>query len=275
MARKDYSPSEATFRRWIKEKRGSGRGPNYKPWLTVRDVPSQGRSHRVFGHKAQRTHHLFSDLELAVFLILEWQSDVIEIREQFPLQQGVTMELAAKHGIVHPAVKGVPQYLSSDFLVNSSRPDLPKFALQVKYSSDLTRPRVVEKLELERRFWEQKGVPWFLFTQKEISPVVIQNIDWLYSAQRDSIPDEALVHRVNYYCHQFEKNPDISIIDLAKSLDANYEMPDGESLREIRQLLAQRFFTFDIHHEVHKLTPTDLALTDMSIMQEVLHVQSK
>lgn len=159
--------------------------------------------------------------------------------------------------------------------MNSSRPDLPKFALQVKYSSDLTRPRVVEKLELERRFWEQKGVPWFLFTQKEISPVVIQNIDWLYSAQRDSIPDEALVHRVNYYCHQFEKNPDISIIDLAKSLDANYEMPDGESLREIRQLLAQRFFTFDIHHEVHKLTPTDLALTDMSIMQEVLHVQSK
>jgi hypothetical protein len=71
MARKNYSPSEATFQRWLKEGRGSGRGSTYKPWLTVRDLPSQGRSHRVFGHKSQRTHHLFSDLELAVFLILE------------------------------------------------------------------------------------------------------------------------------------------------------------------------------------------------------------
>jgi hypothetical protein len=56
------------------------------------------------------------------------------------------MELAEKHGVAHPSVKGVPQYLSSDFLVNSSRPDHSKFALQVKYSSDLTKPRVIEKL---------------------------------------------------------------------------------------------------------------------------------
>ena len=37
-----------------------------KPWLTVRDIPSEGRSHRIFGHKSQRTHHFLSDFELAV-----------------------------------------------------------------------------------------------------------------------------------------------------------------------------------------------------------------
>ena len=136
MAKKKYSPSETTFRRWFKEGRGSGKGRDYKPWLTVRDLPSQGRSHRVFGHKSQRTHHLFSDLELAIFLILEWQSDILEIREQFPLQRDLTLELAEKHGISHPSVAGVPQYLSSDFLVNTSRPDIPKFALQAKYSTE-------------------------------------------------------------------------------------------------------------------------------------------
>ena len=41
-------------------------------WLTVRDLSSLGRSHRVYGHKTKRTHHLLSDLELAIFLILEW-----------------------------------------------------------------------------------------------------------------------------------------------------------------------------------------------------------
>ena len=71
MAKKQYDNSEAKNRRWIKEGRGSGRGSEYKPWLTVRDLPSKGRSHRIFGHKSQRTHHLLSDLELAVFLSLE------------------------------------------------------------------------------------------------------------------------------------------------------------------------------------------------------------
>ncbi len=38
MAKKKYSPSEATFQRWIKEGCGAGKGRDYKPWLTVRDL---------------------------------------------------------------------------------------------------------------------------------------------------------------------------------------------------------------------------------------------
>ena len=61
MAKKQYGNSEAKNRRWIKEGRGLGRGREYKLWLTVRDLPSEGRYHRIFGHKSQRTHHLLSD----------------------------------------------------------------------------------------------------------------------------------------------------------------------------------------------------------------------
>jgi len=46
MARKNYSPTDKTFQKWIKEGRGLGHGQAYKPWLTVRDVPSQGRSQK-------------------------------------------------------------------------------------------------------------------------------------------------------------------------------------------------------------------------------------
>ena len=86
MARKKYGNSEVKNQKWIKEGRGSGRNHEYKPWLTVRDLPSDGHSHRVFGHKSKRAHHLFSDLELAVFLLLEWHFEIEEVREQFPLQ---------------------------------------------------------------------------------------------------------------------------------------------------------------------------------------------
>lgn len=55
----------------LKEGRGQGRGPDYKPFIYTRDVSSLGRSHRLFGSKCQRMHHLLSDLELAVFLSLD------------------------------------------------------------------------------------------------------------------------------------------------------------------------------------------------------------
>lgn len=38
-----------------------GNGKDYKPWLYVQDVPSQGRSHRVYSHKTERVHHLLSN----------------------------------------------------------------------------------------------------------------------------------------------------------------------------------------------------------------------
>ena len=72
--------------KWIKDGRGDGVLSSYKPWLTVRDLSSLGRSHRVYGHKTKRTHHLLSDLELAIFLILEWNLLIQEMQEQFPLR---------------------------------------------------------------------------------------------------------------------------------------------------------------------------------------------
>lgn len=275
MARKKYSPSEVTFQRWIKEGRGLGRDRDYRPWLTVRDVPSQGRSHRIFGHKSQRTHHFLSDLELAVFLILEWHPEVIEIREQFPLQRELTIQIAEKNGIPHPSSSGVTQYMSSDFLVNSSHSETPKFALQAKYSNDLGKPRVIEKLELERRYWEHKNVPWFLITEKEISSTVFQNINWLYPAQRDEISNTELAQRISIYSHHFDDQTYSTIVSLAKSLDVAYDLHAGESLREIRQILAHRIFIFDLHIPFRKLTPSDLVPMDTAVIQEALHVQNK
>jgi hypothetical protein len=196
MARKKYSNSEAKNQQWIKSGRGSGRGCGYKPWITVRDLPSEGRSHRIFGHKSQRTHHLLSDLELAVFLLLEWHSEVVEIREQFPLQIDITSRLAADNGISHPAISGVKQYMSSDFLVNTKNIERPKFVLQAKYAEALNDPRTIEKLEIERRYWVEKNIPWQIVTEKEIPTVVVKNINWLYPAKRDEIHNQTLLERV-------------------------------------------------------------------------------
>lgn len=49
MARRRYPSDEGRIALFHKEGRGTGRGGDYKPWLTVQDVPSSGRVHRVRG----------------------------------------------------------------------------------------------------------------------------------------------------------------------------------------------------------------------------------
>lgn len=180
MGRKQYWNSEAKNARWIKEGRGKGAGKDYKPWLTVRDVASEGRSHRIFGHITQRTHHLLSDIELATFLLLQWRHETTDIREQFPLDPLVTQRICDDAGIQHPSRNGIPQYMSSDFLVSTQSVQMPSFAVQTKASTALNDPRTVEKIEIERRYWLEKEIPWYLVTERMIPKVAFTNIDWLY-----------------------------------------------------------------------------------------------
>ncbi len=275
MPKKRYSSTEDQFNRWIKEGRGSGRLADYTPWITVRDVPSEGRSHRVFGHKCQRTHHMLSDIELAVFLLMEWHLDVVEIREQFPLEREATLRIAKDAGIAHPAVSGVMQYMSSDFLVDTKDINQPKFALQVKPSSMLQDKRVIEKLELERRYWLEKGIPWYVVTEKEIPVNVIQNISWIYPMQRDEIALSELIEKTNYFSYHFSEAPNRGVIDICKDLDMAYTLPIGQSIRELRQLLAHRCFKFNCCIEIHKLQANQFKKADVALLTEALYVSNQ
>lgn len=275
MAGKQFFNTEVKNAKWIKEGRGAGHGADYLPWITVRDLASRGRAHRVFGHTCQRTHHLLSDLELAVFLILEWRESTTDIREQFPLRFEETQALAVDAGIKHPQVQGIDQIMSSDFLVNTADPKCSKFALQAKYAKDLNDPRTVEKLELERRCWQSKDVPWQIVTEQEIPPVVFQNINWLYPAQRDEIEDDTLLERLEFYHHAILNNGELSIIELTRKLDKAYDMELGESLLELRQLMAKRYFKFDIFTPFKKLKVSALTLGDVPLITEVRRVSNQ
>jgi hypothetical protein len=268
MATKQYFNSEVKNTKWIKQGRGAGHGDSYLPWLTVRDLASKGRSHRIFGYTSFRTHHLFSDLELAVFLMLEWRSVTTDIREQFPLRLEDTQAIALEAGIKHPQMQGIDQIMSSDFLVNTNLSDHPKFSLQALYAQDLQDPRTVEKLELERRYWKSKSVPWKIVTEKDIPQIVFQNIKWLYPAQSMPLDETVLADRIDFYRHALQTKDGLSIIEMTRKLDMVYNMEMGKSLLELRQLMAQRYFKFDIFIPFRKLKSSELIMGDTALITE-------
>ncbi|OYQ89086.1 heteromeric transposase endonuclease subunit TnsA [Wohlfahrtiimonas chitiniclastica] len=262
--------SEKQQEKWIKEGRGSGEGSLYKPWITVRDIPSSGRSHRVYGYKSKRTHHLLSDLELAIFLLFEWNERTSDIREQFPLRLEDTKIIANEAQIKHPSMQGVDQVMSSDFYILTSDYPQQRFAIQAKYHSDLDKTRVIEKLEIERRYWQQKDVPWKIITELDISKVVFQNIQWLYPRIEDE--QLKLLEKIEFYTSQLVKYQHLSLMDFTKKIDTAYDLELGTSLGELRSLIAQRFFKFDLRTSYKKLNVQDIHLGTEALWEDIYNV---
>ena len=109
--------------------------------------------------------HFLSDHEYAAFLELWWDMDVIDIREQYPLGVMGTLRIAGKLGVKHPVDShtGVVLPQTTDLLATRGRPDAATLsAWAVKDKSALSDQRTMDKLEIERCYWSEMGVPWQL-----------------------------------------------------------------------------------------------------------------
>jgi len=276
MTKSKYSLSEAQIAKRIKEGRGSGFGTDYSPWVRVDEVPSLGRSRQVYSHLTKRIHHLLSDLEFAVFLLLDNNPFVTDIREQFPLIRDDTRDIAWENNLPHPANNGVDAVMSSDFLVDSRDKSVPKFVLQAKYTDSLDDARTVEKLEIERRYWKQKELPWYLVTEREIDPVAKTNIDWLYvvKGELESGDKVTTASSLAMFKAAVADNPGLNIIELCKAIDRAYDLEMGESLYDLRVLCASRVITFDVRKPFRKLGGKDFTCYELESLGGAVNVAS-
>lgn len=172
----------------LKEGRGKYRGEQYIPWLKVREVPSQGRVHRIYGLKHNRVYHFMSDLEYYYALNLYWQDNVVEIREQYPLLPILlTKHIANQLNIKHPIYKGKDIVMTTDFVITLQCNNNTKEVVRtVKYSDAIINNkknrRSLEKLYIEKVFFETRdsNSDWAVVTEKEINITRAKNIDFFY-----------------------------------------------------------------------------------------------
>lgn len=185
MGRRRTDSIQKTTEKWIKEGRGQGKGEQYSPWLTPRDVSSLGRCSRVQSEKINRTHVVLSDLELMYLNILLWDDDVIDISEQYPLLPvDETLRIANSLGIVHPRKPGTNETstMTTDFLIEVRDSNgIHLEARYVKYSSDLVKPRNKEKLKIEIEYWSRRNIPLRIITENSFNKVKAKNIERILS----------------------------------------------------------------------------------------------
>lgn len=266
------------IRRLEKEKRGQGFGKYYNPFLTVRDVPSKGRVHRRPALTHGRVVHLLSDLELSAFLLFDWSDSVTDIREQMPLDPERTLGIAKRIGIKHPMAKGVNQVMTTDLLLDLMVDGKHVTrAVSLKYRDELEDTRVIEKQEIERRYWEGEQVPWFYITENEIPQTLVQNIRWvvphIHSFDLDDGTRKQTFDRV---LRGLELIPTDKVAIVMKQLDIQESMITGSHLQYLRHLLAQNAFSWDMSKISHRsLKSSDLRPSEHWMNEEYEYVHAK
>jgi hypothetical protein len=255
MAKRKTGLTEKKIAEMEKEGRGQGKGENYKPWINIQDFPSSGLVTRGKGWKTNRIHHFLSKLERDYFYVLEWNQSVVDIREQFPLNREDTLFIATNKGIKHPTdpKSQIPIVMTTDFLITVTNSAGTKhYARTIKPSKELENKRTIEKLEIERSYWEDRGIDWGIITEKEMPRNLVENVEWLHSSYFgiEGLPTSAL-HTYAQQMKSFIKKYNTSIIEMVTEFDKTFQLENGMGLEILKHLIARQELRVDINQKIH------------------------
>ena len=274
MAKRKRNTNQADIDKRIKAGRGQGRGAEYTPWLHIQDVPSSGLVHRIKGWKTHREHHFLSTLECEYFYALEWSRSVSDIREQYPLlPQAETLDIAQACGFRHPTDPKTkePIVMTTDFVITVVQSHLQSVecARTVKPATQLQSKRTLEKLEIERRYWQARNIDWAIVTEHEIPRVLAKNVELLHGylqlAGRLDLPASKL-RRIAATLTTHVQQGHTSLRAAASACDRQFGLERGMGLTLAYHLLATRQWQIDMSVRINPGKP--LPLVDVALGHE-------
>ena len=131
---------------------GEGKGKDYVPYIMTPEFNSLGTTSIIKDWKTGRSIHCMSQGEAMWYYLLRWNDSNIDIREQFPLDNKITVKIADKFGIKHP--QSSVHVMTTDFLVTKNDGSL--HAYSVKADRNLN-DRTIELLYIEREYWKYQN----------------------------------------------------------------------------------------------------------------------
>ncbi|WGV60427.1 TnsA endonuclease N-terminal domain-containing protein [Brevibacillus brevis] len=263
MAKARTRTTAASIARRIKEGRGEGHFAEYKPWLTIHDVPSTGVVTRILGWKSGRLHHYLSEhFELAHHYQMEWSEAVVDIREQFPLLPlEKSLFIAQKLGIRHPIDPKTkhPIVMTVDMVLTVKKgEDVGFIAHSIKPISKLNR-RTVEKMQIEKYFLKEMGIEWSLITEQQINYDLVKNVEWLHSAKTLSSLGHVtkdLVNEIQPNLFNTIRQSDTPLAKVTLALDNQYVLPKGTCIQIVKYLIANRYWVINMRERVRSTLGT-------------------
>jgi hypothetical protein len=194
-------------------------------------------------------HHFLSDIERNAFLIYDWAENVVDIREQFPMDRGETRAIAEAMGVRHPVYprSAVPIVMTTDFLLDTVVDGQAiQAARAVKPPKELADRRVLEKLEIERRYWVGRGIDGGIVTERDLPPVLIQNLSWLAGPWARDEWEAGDADRVAVLKEALLTDGGFALGDFCAAIDQRPGMGGGVTIGLIRRLVSTKRWATDL-----------------------------
>lgn len=266
-----YYASSRKVKKYIKEGRGQGIHIDYIPWTLTHDYSSLGRATRLKGTKIPRIFHLQSDIQYRAFLLFEFQSSIVDIRETYPLLD--VMETIDFEDLRFDKYRdketNEPYVITTNFLltVKDVNGREQYIARSVKNTSELKRKITWEKLEIERRYWNKKGIEWKVITEKQLPRQLAKNLEWIRETLLEG--SEAEIDKGEMSAHLLRElfnNNHLPVRQILRLFDKNEGLPKGTGLLLLRYLIAKKEFRVNMN-KVIDLSDTvrNLSLLKMEV----------
>jgi hypothetical protein len=247
-----YANSTKVKKNW-KEGRGQGIYENYISWVKTHEFSSKGRATRTMGVKIPRIFHLQSDNMYRAFLTFEFSSRILDIRESYPLldvMEVIDYKDDLRFDKFTDKQTGEPFVITTSFLLTVKEPDgIEKYvARTVKSTSELSRKITWENLEIQRRYWQSKGVQWQIITDKQLSRQLAKNIEWVRETLLEGGEGEMNKETLSLFLLRFLlENEDQLLKEVLRTFDMREGLEKGAGLFLFRYLVAKKEICLDMN----------------------------
>lgn len=261
MRRRRRNLTQPYVEKLIKEGRGQGEFGNYHPWMTVHDLSSSGYKVRVSGNTVNRIHHLFSKNEYNYFLILDFSPDVIDIREQYPLLPlEETFDISLEIGVPHPRDVKTKELLAltTDFLITVRGSNRVWYVPRtVKPASKLDNKRVIEKFEIERRYWARRGKELGIVTPEQLPRQLCLNLRELHGKVKYEAVEHFPQQTISAISTRFDESlfGSTPVVEVADACDKAFQLEPGDSLSVFWHFVANRRWKIDLYKRLETGRP--------------------
>ncbi|MEK5233469.1 TnsA endonuclease N-terminal domain-containing protein [Lysinibacillus sp. FSL K6-0232] len=268
-----YYSTSIKVQKYLKEGRGQGIGINYIPWTKTSDYSSLGRATRIKGIKIPRIFHLQSDIQYRAFLLFEYHSSVIDIRETYPLLD--VMETINIDDLRFDKYRdkdtNEPFVIITNFLL-TLRDEKGKerlIARTVKNTSELKRKITWEKLEIERRYWSEKGIEWKVITEKQMPRILAKNLEWIRETLLEGNEEEFDKDLLStHLLSELFNNDHLPVRNVLRQFDKTEGLAKGTGLFLFRYLIAKK----DIRVNLYQLIDLSETVKNLTLMEMEEHV---
>lgn len=149
----------------------------YRSSIKASRAKSVGTTSEFVDYKTGRMVTCLSQGEMKFWHILRWNDDVLDIKEQYPLDDNLVDKIYIQlfgENSINPEVES-DKHLTTDFFVTLRNGE--KRAYQIKPNENsIKNPHDMKRLQVEKLYFKSLNIPWKLIFTDDINLVYFDNI---------------------------------------------------------------------------------------------------